>query len=85
MCLSDEWFANSDERKKSRDTNGVTIEEIEHYLKMNFSTVYPVAFEMAEWLMENWTINQIDDLRPDIRKMLIETIEHQKSTFESSA
>ena len=59
MCLTHEWFAERDQRKRQRDRHGVSYAEAKKTLFFIHSTIEPVAVEMAEWIEENWSPEQI--------------------------
>jgi len=59
MCLEMEYFEGAAKRKFWRDINGVTPKAAKEDLSEYYSTCYPIATEMAEWLNENWSKRDI--------------------------
>ncbi len=84
MCLEYEWFMTAESRKKRRDKEGVTVEEITECLGTFHSTVYPIATEMAQWLYDNWTLAQIYQLSKRMRRILFEIIEQSPECPENA-
>lgn len=74
MCLEPEWFDDSTRRNFMRDIEGVTPEEATEALSWNYSTIYPVATEMAKWLNKNWSKRDIAIKLGDENLALIESI-----------
>lgn len=77
MSLSLEFFAASNDRKKARDLNGVSIKEAEKDLALFNSSIYPVAVETAEWLYKNWTIEKFFQLSNNSRIILLKIIDKE--------
>ena len=59
MCLTHEWFEEREARKRRRDRHGVSFDEAKKTLFFIHSTIEPVAVEMAEWIEENWSPEEI--------------------------
>jgi hypothetical protein len=74
MCLPSEWFAGSKERIERWNREGVTPSDAAGALIKMGSTVYPIATEMAAWLYEHWTLQQIDELGPGYRSIFLRAI-----------
>ena len=60
MCLLPEYFEDKPRRKFMRDLIGVRPEVAKRDLDRYSSTVYPVAYEMAEWLLDHWGAIEIE-------------------------
>ena len=71
MCLNPDWFDKHSERTDRWHRESVTEEEARARLDMRFSTVYPIAQEMADWLLQNWTKAQISDLGDSYRDYVL--------------
>jgi hypothetical protein len=82
MCLTSEWFAGSKDRIDRWDKEGVTPDEARKALAMMGSTAYPVAAEMAAWLYEHWTVQQIDALGPGYRSDFLRAIGDPGISFQ---
>jgi len=70
MCLHPEWFERRGERNAERDRLGVSVRDAEATLQMYHSTVYPVAVEMAEWILRNWSVKKVERLTKPTRDLL---------------
>jgi hypothetical protein len=70
MCLQPDWFERQSERNSERDRQGVSVREAEAALQMYHSTVYPVAIEMTEWILRNWSASEINKLQQSTRELL---------------
>jgi len=62
MSLSKKWFDQMAEREAMRNERGVSLEKAARDLRLFRSTVYPVAYEMARWLLQHWTPEQQQQL-----------------------
>jgi len=72
MCLSFEWFDESEMRKKKWDVSGLSLEDAKGALFTYYSTVYPIATEMAEYIFKNWTARRVALLDLESRKILFD-------------
>jgi hypothetical protein len=75
MCLHPEWFERSDERLKERDERGVSVQEAEATLLMYHSTIYPVAVEVTEWILRNWSKGEIGRLSQPTRDLFYRIVQ----------
>jgi len=74
MCLTAEWFERANERNAERDRLGVSARDAEAALQKYHSTVYPIAVEMAEWIVRNWSASEIARLDESTRDLLCQII-----------
>lgn len=72
MCLSFEWFDESESRKMKWDSEGLSLEEAKGALLTYYSSVYPVATEMAEYIFSDWSARRVALLDAQTRKILFE-------------
>jgi hypothetical protein len=72
MSLSPEWFDDSADRIKKWDEEGLSLKEAEKALWEIHSTAYPIATEMAEYILENWTARRVAMLGQESRRILFE-------------
>ena len=70
MCLTIEWFQQRDARRAERDRYGVSLRDAESALSMYYTTVDPIATEMADWIFENWPKTKIARLGSPAREVL---------------
>jgi hypothetical protein len=70
MCLLPAWFEQREARRAERDRFGVSLRDAESALSMYYSTVDPVATEMADWILENWPKSKIASLGNPAREIL---------------
>ena len=62
MCLTEEWLMQGKEREARRNENGVKLGDAIQDLRCIHTTVPMVAWEMADWIYRNWTLEQIQRL-----------------------
>jgi hypothetical protein len=72
MSLTSEWYANREKRQARRDSQGVTVEEAERALILYSSSIKAVALELGEWLLRNWSQQQIKQLSAPSQEILRE-------------
>lgn len=77
MSLTADWFANREKRQARRDSEGVTLEEAQRTLILFNSSIKPVAIELAEWILRNWSQEQIDRLDASSQEILREIQRHE--------
>jgi len=79
MCLDLSWFSEKDSRKSKWDKDGLSLDEAEGALSTYYSTIYPVAFEMVEYISKNWSINRLALLKSESRNIFF-LVYDQKET-----
>lgn len=72
MCLSDNWFNDSNNRIENWEKNGLSVKEAQENLLQYRSRIYPVAIEVAEFIFSNWGARMVAMLEKDSRDMLFE-------------
>ncbi|HFG1878576.1 TPA: hypothetical protein ACGF2C_003507, partial [Vibrio cholerae] len=65
MCLSDDWFNDSNNRIKNWEKKGLSVKEAQVKLFNYRSTIYPVAIEVAEFIFSNWGARMVAMLEKD--------------------
>lgn len=78
MCLGIEWFEQRDARRAERDRYGVSLRDAESALAAYHTTVDPVAFEMADWILENWPASKLARLSQPSREILALIVEERE-------
>ena len=78
MCLTPEWFEQRDARRAERDRRGVSLRDAEAALAWYHSTIDPVAFEMGDWILENWPASKLAKLSQPAREILALIIEERE-------
>lgn len=79
MTLPKEWFMQSKEREAQRNENGVKLEHAIEDLRMIKSPVAPYAWEMAEWIYRNWTLEQFLQLPEPEREIVMQYVDNNVS------
>ncbi len=59
MSLSDEWFNETEIRKRRRELEGVSLEEAKCSLGYFNSSAYPIAVEIAEYIFHQWSAERL--------------------------
>ncbi|EOW9221474.1 hypothetical protein ACN25X_003566, partial [Vibrio cholerae] len=77
MCLSDDWFNDSNNRIKNWEKKGLSVKEAQVKLFNYRSTIYPVAIEVAEFIFSNWGARMVAMLEKDARDILFEIWERE--------
>jgi hypothetical protein len=72
VSLTPDWFNEREKRKARRDREGVSLEEAERTLVLYSSSIRPVATELAEWILQNWSQEQISGLNAASQEVLRE-------------
>lgn len=62
MCLTEEWLMQGKEREAERNEKGVKLKHAIEHLRTIDSTAPMIAWEMADWIYRNWTLEQIQRL-----------------------
>lgn len=75
MCLTTKFFDTREVRMKEWKKNGLSIDEACSSLRLFYSTIYPVATEVAEFIYENWTLQDVDRLPVDAKNILNEIVQ----------
>ena len=84
MSLTSDWFEDAPNRKKRWDGEGLSLKEVEEALFANYSSAYPVATEMAEYIFETWTARRVAMLKKESREILFEIWDGRRSSRLSS-
>lgn len=62
MCLTEEWLMQGKEREARRNEKGVKLQDAIGALRCIHTTAPMIAWEMADWIYRNWTLEQIQRL-----------------------
>lgn len=71
MCLSSQWLDNSITRYRGWDKEELSLEAAQNRLLTYNTTIYPVANEVADYILHNWSDNQVAHLDLKTRMILL--------------
>ncbi len=81
MCLTEEWLMQGKEREARRNEEGVKLRDAIEHLRSIDSTAAMIAWEMADWIYRNWTLEQIQRLPERERDVVMQYIDNSVSEY----
>lgn len=84
MCLDLQWFSESENRRKEREQNGMSLSEAESCLRTYNSSIYPVAVEAAEHILSSWSEERKAMLNKDEYDIFVKICETELSQHNAN-